>query len=105
MNDTMILSKAKNRVIAHIVFFYIFIGSVLFAIYYALTLDFFKNSLFAYSFLGIALGDALIILLAFIALAPRRPAAIGGTPALPAPAGPATARRWSWCWTGRPGGR
>ncbi len=69
MNDTMILSKAKNRVIAHIVFFYIFIGSVLFAIYYALTLDFFKNSLFAYSFLGIALGDALIILLAFIALA------------------------------------
>lgn len=48
--------------IAHIVFFYIFIGSVLFAIYYALTLDFFKNSLFAYSFLGIALGDALIIL-------------------------------------------
>lgn len=68
MNDAKILSKAKRRVITHLVFFYILICAFLFATYYALNLQIFQASTFSYTFLGIALGEALIFLIAFLLL-------------------------------------
>ena len=69
MNDAMILNKSKNRVLAHLIFYFIFICAYDVMTYYVLTLDFFANTGFAYVYLGLALAQVLIFLIAFGLLA------------------------------------
>ena len=65
MNDILIYKKSKNRVIAHEIFYFIFICAWNMLTYYVLSLDFFSNSVFAYTYVGIGLAQTLIFGVAF----------------------------------------
>ncbi len=65
MNDILIYKKSKNRVIAHEICYFIFICAWNMLTYYVLSLDFFSNSVFAYTYVGIGLAQTLIFGVAF----------------------------------------
>lgn len=69
MNDIQIYNKAKTRVFAHLIFYFIFLCAYDVATYYVLSLDFFQGHSFSYSYVGIALAQILIFVIAFGLLA------------------------------------